>query len=62
MSLSDYMRTLKRSSKKDDPIGVTTLDELCPACGKNLKSYPACCGSPNGYKGCLCGWKVVLTS
>lgn len=63
MSLAEYMKTMKRSSKKDDPIGVKTLDEPCPACGKSLKLKPACCSSKFGTKECFgCGYKIALTS
>jgi hypothetical protein len=33
---------------------------LCPACGGMMKQYKKCCGNPNGYKGCKCGWKVTI--
>ncbi len=55
---------LKRSSKKDDIPGTVEgyLEELCPACGKKMKLYKKCCGSPNGYKGCNCGYKISLSN
>ena len=52
---------LKRSSKKDDVPGTveSSLDELCPVCGRKLRRYKPCCGSPTGYDGCnACGYKV----
>ena len=64
MNVSDYMKQMKKGSKKDDIPGTVEkyLDEICPACGKNLKLMKPCCGSPYGIKECPCGWKVSLTS
>jgi len=61
MNVSDYMKQMKRGSKKDDIPGVkfNELDEECPTgCGRKLKEYAACCGSPQGYKGCSCGYRI----
>jgi len=62
MNPNDLIKGLTKSSKKADVPGTVQefLDELCPACGGKLKIYKACCGSPNGYKGCNCGYKVTL--
>jgi len=38
------------------------LNERCPICAKQLKKYRPCCGSPYGYKGCNCDYKVILTN
>jgi len=64
MQVSDYMKQMKKVSKKDDLPGTVegTLDEKCPNCGKNMKLYKKCCGSPNGYRGCNCGYKIMLGS
>ena len=64
MDLAAYLQGLKKSSKKDDVPGSVAeyLEELCPVCGKKLKLYKKCCGNPFGYKGCVCGYKVHLTS
>ena len=64
MNISDYMKQMKRGSKKDDIPGTVQeyLDEPCPACGKKLKLMKPCCGSPHGTKECVCGWKIQLTS
>jgi hypothetical protein len=60
--VSELLANLKRASKKDDVPGsvINALDELCPICGKKMKLYRPCCGSPNGYKGCNCGYKYVV--
>ena len=51
-----------KSSKKEDVPGTVSmvLDQLCPVCGKRMKKYKPCCGSPTGYKGCSCGYKIQL--
>lgn len=60
--ISDMLSSAKKVSKADDIPGTVEayLDELCPACGKKMKLMKPCCGSPNGYKKCNCGYKVVL--
>ena len=60
MDLKSLLAGLKRSSKDDDIPGTVAaeLDEICPSCGKKMKQYKACCGAPQGYKGCICGYKV----
>lgn len=60
MSIQDLLKGLKKSSKFDDIPGTidVILEDLCPLCGKQLRKYKPCCGSPNGYIGCLpCGYK-----
>jgi len=39
MNISDYMKQMKRVSKKDDIPGAVDayLEEECPSCGKKLK-------------------------
>ena len=61
--VSALLANLKRSSKQDDIPGavISTLDELCPLCTRKMKLYRPCCGSPSGYKGCSCGFKVNIT-
>ena len=64
MGLSDMLAGLKRSSKQDDIPGTIQeyTQEKCPACKEGLmKIYKPCCGSPKGYKGCRCGYKIILT-
>jgi hypothetical protein len=63
MNVNDYMKQMKRGSKKDDLPGAVDrlLDEKCPACGKTMKLYRPCCGSPQGFKGCPCGFKVNIS-
>ena len=39
------------------PSNVT--DEICPACGKNLRFKPPCCSDKNAYLVCPCGYKKV---
>jgi predicted RNA-binding Zn-ribbon protein involved in translation (DUF1610 family) len=60
--LTEYLRGLKRRSKQDDIPGSVEayLEEPCPSCGRAMKLYKKCCGNPNGYKGCKCGFKYVL--
>jgi len=60
MDIQDLLIGLTRQSKKDDIPGsvIGELNELCPACGKNMKEYKPCCGMPSGYKGCVCGYKI----
>jgi hypothetical protein len=63
-NIQDYLKELKRSSKKDDIPGTVSevTQEKCPACNKEfLKLYKPCCGSPKGSKGCRCGYKIILT-
>ena len=52
---------LQRRSKKDDIPGtvVSILLDKCPVCGNYMKQYKACCGSPFGYRGCGCGYKIT---
>lgn len=61
----ELLKGLKKSSKKDDIPGTVIgfLDELCPLCGRQVRIYKPCCGSPQGYKGCnACGYKVILSN
>lgn len=63
--LAGYLKSLKVGSKQDDVPGTVdrTIDEPCPVCGKNMRIYKPCCGSPNGYKGCHgCNYKITLDS
>jgi predicted amidophosphoribosyltransferase len=55
------LSNLRRRSKGDDIPGTveTILEENCPNCGKLMRKYNPCCGSPNGYIGCVCGYKVI---
>ena len=64
MNIPDYIRSLKRSSKKDEIPGLAgeEIEEQCPACKSNMKKYPPCCGMPLGYKGCKCGYKISFKS
>ncbi len=64
MSLSDYMKQMKRASKSDPIPGTVAayLDEECPACGKKLRQMKPCCNSKFGTKECSCGYKIQLTS
>jgi hypothetical protein len=63
--VSEYIKGLTRSSKKDDLPGTVEayLEEICPvpSCGKKLKLMRPCCGSPYGKKECVCGYKVNLS-
>jgi len=54
------LSNLKRRSKRDDIPGTveTILEEKCPFCGKLMRKYKPCCGSPHGFKGCPCGYKI----
>lgn len=56
------LSNLRRRSKSDDIPGTveTILEENCPNCGKLIRKYKPCCGSPHGYKGCICGYKITL--
>lgn len=61
--ITDYLRTLKRRDKKDDLPGTTEgeVDKPCPICGRKMRQYKPCCGSPEGYIGCLpCNWKEPI--
>lgn len=62
MNLKEMLSKAKQASKKDDIPGEVdaVLDEVCPNCGRNLRLFKPCCGAKNGYKGCNCGYKVVL--
>ena len=58
--ITDYLKTLKRRSKKDDIPGTTEgeVAKECPVCGRKMRIYKSCCGSPNGYTGGnACNWK-----
>ena len=63
-SVSQLLLALKRGSKRDDIPGtvITELSDPCPICGRKMKKYKPCCGSPTGYKGCNCGYKINITS
>jgi hypothetical protein len=58
--VSGLLASLKRGSKKDELPGsvIAVIDEHCAVCGKQMKLYHPCCGSPYGYKGCSCGYKI----
>ena len=60
MKLEEMLSKATKASKKDDIPGTVDaiLDETCPACGRKLKQYKPCCGSPKGYRGCSCGYKI----
>jgi len=61
MNVQEMIANAKKGSKKDDIPGTVEgyLDELCPICGKKMREYKPCCGSPKGYKGCNpCNYKV----
>jgi hypothetical protein len=62
MDVAELLKGLKRSSKSDDPPGTVIgfIDEVCPNCGKRMKKYKPCCGAPNGFKGCSCGYRIEL--
>ncbi len=59
--LNDLIKGLRRSTKSDDIPGTVEeyLEEICPICGNRMKKYRPCCGSPSGYTGCNCGYKVM---
>lgn len=63
MNIAAYIKSLPRSSKKDDIPGTVEahLEEPCPVCGKNMKLMKPCCGAPFGKKNCTCGYTVNLT-
>ena len=53
---------LNRRSKHDEIPGMVNehLDTACPICGKSLGKFAPCCGSPDGFIGCVdptCGYK-----
>jgi len=60
--LNEYLKSLPRKTKEMDIPGTVEayLDEICPLCGKPLKQMKPCCGSPNGYKMCVCGYKIII--
>ena len=64
MNVSDYMKQMKKGSKKDDIPGTVLehTEELCPTgCGGKMNTMRACCGSPDGFKECpKCHYKVIL--
>ena len=62
MKISEMLNKAKKGSKKDDVPGMVDaiLEEDCPNCGRKLRLFKPCCGAENGYKGCNCGYKVVL--
>lgn len=61
-NLNDYLKGLNRRKKSDDIPGTIEeyLEEECPSCKEKLRKFKPCCGSPNGYKGCKCGYKVII--
>jgi hypothetical protein len=64
MRISEMLSAARKGSKQDDIPG-TVLEytkEKCPACNEGLmKVYAPCCGSPKGYRGCRCGYKIQQT-
>lgn len=61
MNLKEMLAKTKKASKTDDIPGtvVSYIEELCPICGRKMREYKPCCGSPKGYSGCApCGYKV----
>lgn len=62
MSIQDYIKGLKRSSKSDDIPGTVEayLDELCPACGNKMKLMRPCCSEKRFTKVCICGYKQFV--
>jgi hypothetical protein len=62
MKLSEMLNRGVEAKKDDDIPGSVDaiLDEECPVCGKKMRLYKPCCGANNGYKGCRCGYKVIL--
>lgn len=61
MDLGEYVKNLKKHSKRDDIPGMVLgeSDRECPLCGRKMKLYRPCCGSPSGYIGCTpCGYKI----
>lgn len=60
--LGEMLAKAKKASKYDDIPGVVdeVLHEKCPVCGRDMRKFKKCCGSPNGYKGCNCGYRVQL--
>ena len=34
--------------------------EKCPVCGKNLRAKSPCCGQPEAFLMCVCGYKEVI--
>ena len=59
MNAQDLIKDLKKSSKLNDIPGTVEviLESQCPICLRTLRKYKACCGNPNGYDGCVCGYK-----
>jgi hypothetical protein len=58
MNLADFVKG--KRSKQDDIPGTTEgeVDKTCPVCGRKMRRYKKCCGSPEGFIGCLpCNWK-----
>ena len=58
MNVTEFVKG--KRSKKDDIPGMTDgeVDKPCPVCGRKMRKYKPCCGSPNGYVGCFsCNWK-----
>ena len=62
MKLTDMIKKAKQVTKMDDIPGDVekVLDEKCPNCDRQMRLFKPCCGAQNGYKGCNCGYKVVL--
>jgi len=61
VNITEYLRTLKKTSKSDDIPGsvIAYLDEVCPVpnCGRKLK-LTRCCGQKQ-RKECSCGYKAI---
>lgn len=66
MKLSEILKGLKKTSKKDDIPGTyELLDESCPACNSKMRLKKACCSNPDATKECTngnCGYKVVVNN
>lgn len=63
MNLSEKLKSMHRTSKKDDVPGTVAeiLDEMCPVCDIPFRRFKPCCGWANGYKGCSkCGYKIAF--
>lgn len=62
MKLAEMLKKAKQATKMDDVPGDVEkiLEEVCPICGRQMRLFKPCCGAEKGYKGCNCGYKVVL--
>jgi hypothetical protein len=63
MNFKEMLARGKKTSKDEDLPGtvLSVLTDVCPLCGRPMREYKACCGSPKGYIGCRnCNYKVNL--